>query len=40
MYRVVRNGFRKANILKANFTTEDEISNPETSFNNFCGIET
>ena len=32
MYRIVRNGFRKANILQINFTTEDGICNPETSF--------
>ena len=32
MYRVVRNGFRKMSILWVNFTTEDGISNPETSF--------
>ena len=32
MYRVVKNSFRKASILQVNFTTEDEIYNPESSF--------
>ena len=32
IFIVVRNGFRKANMLYVNFTTEDGIWNPETSF--------
>ena len=32
MYRVVRNSFRKANILKGYFTAEHAICNPETRF--------
>ena len=33
--RVVRNSYRKANILKGYFTTEHAICNPKTSFTNF-----
>ena len=32
MYKVVRNGFRKMSILWVNFTPEDGMCHPETSF--------
>ena len=32
MYRVVKNSFRNASILKVNFTSKDEICNTEGSF--------
>ena len=32
IHRIVRNGFRKANILQISFTAEDGVCNPETSF--------
>ena len=32
IFIVVRNGFRKANMLYVNFTTVDGLWNPETSF--------